>query len=363
LRSTKFHNKITYIEFKEGGKMLSTYKHSYNTHLCTEESKILLHVWIHYDWELFLSEIERKWAETYVRGRLRASGFHVITDYTYNTHLHIGIIAKGKMLSVKELEKEWDDELFGPLKNEARKEWLCRAGADLPKLMKSILVAMVKKFNKKIRPGRKGTMLARSYQACKITDEFLAECGGDPVRAIGAHASYLECQGSDGGTAITPLDDKNSRIGDFSRNGKHQFRSEEEAQSMLQNFIGEEEIRTYQARIETDKNSPNFIQLYFATVADNCVIRSTKNALGHYAKRKNLKADDPELLRITQRLMDLVTQAREIRDSSALRAEMKTFSDKDRHLRRIYYCLAELIDFIAREGRPRPPPEIPKASA
>ena len=64
-----------------------------------------------------------------------------------------------------------------------------------------------------------------------------------------------------------------------------------------------------------------------------------------------------------QRLMDLVTQARESRDSSALRAEMKTFTDKDRDLRRIYYCLAELIDFIAREGRPRPPPEIPKISA
>jgi hypothetical protein len=40
---------------------------------------------------------------------------------------------------------------------------------------------------------------------------------------------------------------------------------------------------------------------------------------------------------------------------------MKTFTDKHRDLRRIYYCLAELIDFIAREGRPRPPPEAKAA--
>ena len=322
-----------------------------------------MHVWLHFDWELFLSESERKWVENYLRGRFRASGFDIISDYTYNTHLHIGIIASGRMLSPKELEALWDVELFGPLKNHARIEWLCRAGADLPKLMTSIFGALVKKFNKKIRPGRKGTMLARSYEARKIEDAFVAEHGGDPVRALGTHVSYLENQGSDGGTAITPLDDKNSRIGDFSRHGKHQFRSEEEAQNMLKNFIGEEEIRKYQARIATDKSSPNFIQLYFATIADNCVIRSTKNALANYAKKKNLKADDPELLRITQRLMGLVTQARESRDSSALRAEMKTFTDKNRDLRRIYYCLAELIDFIAREGRPRPPPEIPKTSA
>ncbi|MEN9360794.1 MAG: hypothetical protein RL095_2329 [Verrucomicrobiota bacterium] len=314
-------------------------------------------MWIHFDWELFLSEVERKWVESYLRGRFRASGFDIISDYTYNTHLHIGIIASGRMLSTKELEKEWDFELFGPLKNEARKEWLCRAGADLPKLMKSIFVAMVRKFNKKIRPGRKGTMLARSYEARKIEDEYLVECGGDPLRALGNIVSYIENQGSDGGTAITPLDDKNSRIGDFSRHGKHQFRSEEEAESALRNFIGEEEIQKAKARIAADKNSPNFIQLYFATVAEHCVIRSTKNALANYAKRKNLKPDDPELLRITQRLMDLVTQAREKRDSSALRAEMKTFTDKDRDLRRIYYCLAEFIDFIVREGRPRPPPE------
>jgi hypothetical protein len=79
--------------------------------------------------------------------------------------------------------------------------------------MTSIFGALVKKFNKKIRPGRKGTMLARSYEARKIEDAFVAEHGGDPVRALGTHVSYLENQGSDGGTAITPLDDKNSRIG------------------------------------------------------------------------------------------------------------------------------------------------------
>ena len=343
--------------------MSACYKQSFNTQHCTQASRIFLHVWLHFDWELVLSEAERKWVEGYLRGRFRASGFDIISDYTYNTHLHIGIIASGRVLSPKELEALWDVELFGPLKNHARIEWLCRAGADLPKLMKSIFVAMVKKFNKKIRPGRKGTMLARSYEASKIEDEFLAECGGDPVRALGTHVSYLECQGSDGGTAITPYDDKNSRIGDFSRHGKHQFRSEEEAKSALCNFIGEEEIRKYQARIELDKSSPNFIQLYFATIADECVMRSTKNTLANYAKRKNLKADDPEFLRISERLMSLVTQARENRDSSTLRAEMKTLADKDRSLRHIYYCLAELIDFIAREGRPRTPPEIPKASA
>ncbi len=339
------------------------YKSSFNTQHCTEATRMFLHVWIHFDWELFLSETERKWVENYLRGRFRASGFQVFTDYIYNTHLHLGLGASGRQLSPEELQREWDAELFGPLKSHARIEWLCRAGAELPKLMKSIFVAMVKKFNKKIRPGRKGTMLARSYEARRIEDEFLAECGGDPVRALGTLVSYTECQGSDGGTAITPYDDKNSRIGDFTRTGNNQFRSQEEAQNALQHFVGEAEIKKFKARIETDKNSPNFIQLYFATVADNCVIRSTKNALANYAKRKNLKADDPELLRITQRLMDLVTQARESRDSSALRAEMKTFTDKHRHLRRIYYWLAELIDFIAREGRPRPPPEIPKTSA
>jgi hypothetical protein len=212
-------------------------------------------------------------------------------------------------------------------------------------------------------PRRKGTMLARSYEARTIEDEYLAECGGDPVRALGNHVSYLECQGSDGGSAITPYDDKNSRIGDFVRNGRHQFRTEEEAQNVLRNFIGEEEIQKFKVRIASDKNSPNFIQLYFATIADHCVIRSTKNAIFHYAKRRNLQADDPELLRISARLMALVSQGRKNGDSSALRAEMKTFTDKDRFLRRIYHCLAELIDFIVREGRPRPPPEITQASA
>ena len=59
--------------------------------------------------------------------------------------------------------------------------------------------------------------------------------------------------------------------------------------------------------------------------------------------------------------MSLVTQARENRDSSSLRAEMKTLADKDRSIPP--HNLVEVIDFIAREGRPRTPPEIPKASA
>jgi hypothetical protein len=336
------------------------YKHSFNTQQCTDNERITLHIWIHFDWELFLTEAERYWIEGYIRARLKASGFLCFSDYEFNSHLHLALCASGRILTVAELENLWDETILGPLGGEWRKEWLCRAGADLPKLMKSIFTALVKRFNRHIRPGRKGTMLARSYQAKRIDDEFLEKCGGNPVRSLGNRIAYVECQGNEAGTAVTPLHDSNTRTHKFASTGDSPFRSEAEANQAYQMLVGAEEAERQQKRRERDKNSPNPFQLYFATLADFCVMRSAKNALATYAKHRKMKPDDPEFLRISQTLLDAVAKARETRDPTLLWQMKDEFTAKDHTLRHIYHCLAEFIDFIAREGRP--PPEKLKAA-
>jgi hypothetical protein len=255
------------------------------------------------------------------------------------------------------LEARWEEETLGKLGGLWRKEWLCEAGADLPKLMKSIFDALVKRFNRHIRPGRKGTMLARSYQAKIIEDKQIQEHGGNPVRAFLNNITYIECQGTDGGTADTPLQDPNSRLHAFAKSGDSPFHSQAEAEEALRLLLGEEEAERLKKRRELDKNSPSVCQSYYAHLADFCVIRSAKNALLNYAKRHDIKQEDTEFERLARRLLEATAKAREDRAPSILLQIAETFTHANRGLRNIYRNLAELIAFIAREGRPPPAKE------
>ena len=163
-----------------------------------------------------------------------------------------------------ELEALWDETILGPLGGEWRKEWLCRAGADLPKLMKSIFTAFVERFNRFIHPGRKGTMLARSYQAKILDDEYLKKFGGNPILALGNQISYIESQGNAAGTANTPLHDPNSRLHAFAKSGDSPFHSQAEAEEALRLLIGEQEAERLKQKRELDKNSPSVCQSYYA---------------------------------------------------------------------------------------------------
>jgi hypothetical protein len=337
--------------------MGSEYKHSINTHMLDESTRIFIHIWVHFDWELFLTPQERAWIQRYIRARLKCSGFLCFTDYEFNTHLHIGLAASGKRLTTEELEVRWDAETLGQLGGLWRKEWLCEAGADLPKLMKSTFDALVKRFNRYIRPGRKGTLLARSYQAKIIEDEALEKHGGNPVRALQSTIAYIECQGTDAGTAVTPLQDPNSRMNQFVRTGDTPFRTETEAAEALRLLIGEEEVEKLKVRRETDKNSPSLCQSYYAHLADFCVIRSATNALICHAKRHKITEDDAEFVTTAKRLLETSAKAREDRNPKLLLQACESLPRKQRGLRYIYYNLAELIAFIAREGRPPPAKE------
>jgi hypothetical protein len=334
--------------------MGNQYKHSINTQRLDESTRVFIHVWVHFDWELFLTPEERAWIQRYIRARLKCSGFLCFTDYEFNT---IGLAASGKRLTPEELEARWETETLGQLGGLWRKEWLCEAGADLPKLMKSIFDALVKRFNRHIRPGRKGTLLARSYQAKLIEEEVLEKHGGNPVRALQSIIAYIECQGTDAGTAITPLQDPNSRMNRFVQSGETPFHSDAEAQEALRLLLGEEEAEQLKKRRELDKNSPSVSQSYYAHLADFCVIRSAKNALLNYAKRHDIKQEDSEFERLARRLLEATAKAREDRDPTILLQIAETFTHANRGLRNIYRNLAELIAFIAREGRPPPAKE------
>ncbi len=337
--------------------MSHTYKHSINTQTLDESTRVFIHIWDHFDWELFLTPQERAWIERYIRARLKCSGFLCFSDYEFNTHLHIGLAASGKRLTPDELEARWETETLGKLGGLWRKEWLCEAGADLPKLMKSIFDALVKRFNRHIRPGRKGTLLARSYQAEILEDEYLKKFGGNPILALGHQIAYIECQGNDAGTANTPLQDPNSRLHAFAKSGDSPFHSQAEAEEALRLLIGQEEAERLKKNRELDKNSPSVCQSYYAQIADLCVIRSAKNALLNYAKRHDIKQDDTEFERLARRLLEATAKAREDRDPTILLQIAETFTNANRGLRNIYRNLAELIAFIARDGRPPPAKE------
>ena len=223
--------------------------------------------------------------------------------------------------------------------------------------MKSIFDALVKRFNRFIRPGRKGTMLARSYKARALDDEYVKEHGGNPILALGNLISYIECQGTDAGTANTPLHDPNSRLNAFVQNGDTPFKSQAEAEEALQMLLGEADAERLKKKRETDKTSPSPSQSYYAQIADFCVIRSAKNALLSYAKRHDIKQDDTEFERLARRLLEAAAKAREDRDPTILLQIAETFTHANRGLRNIYRNLAELIAFIARDGRPPPSKE------
>ena len=55
------------------------------------------------------------------------------------------------------------------------------------------------------------------------------KCGGNPVRSLSNRIAYVECQGNEAGTAVTPLHDSNTSIHNFARTGDSPFRSEAEA--------------------------------------------------------------------------------------------------------------------------------------
>ena len=60
-------------------------------------------------------------------------------------------------------------------------------------------------------------------------------------RALQSTIAYIECQGTDAGTAITPLQDPNSRMNRFVQSGEMPFHTDAEAQDALRLLLGEEE--------------------------------------------------------------------------------------------------------------------------
>ena len=130
-----------------------------------------------------------------------------------------------------------------------------------------------------------------------------------------------------------------------------------EAEEALQMLLGEAEAERLKKKRELDKNSPSVCQSYYAQIADFCVIRSAKNALLNYAKRHDIKQEDSEFERLARRLLETTAKAREDRDPTILLQIAETFTHANRGLRNIYRNLAELIAFIARDGRPPPAKE------
>ncbi len=79
-----------------------------------------------------------------------------------------------------------------------------------------------------------------------------------------------------------------------------------------------------------------------------------KHGLEHFVERRKISADDKDFLRVSKQIVEATQAARESKQAAPLKALAQNLAGRFRRLRHLCHCLAELIDFIARDGRPPP---------